>query len=75
MAQLYAWQGDLRGIEQAYKQAIAIDPGVDVSHELLIKFAQTFNLPKLYNEAIIQAEKDIPGFVESNKKELNITTN
>jgi O-antigen ligase len=73
MAQLYAWQGDFKAIEQVYKEAIAIDPKVSASHKLLIQFAGAIKDQKLYNEAIIQAEKDIPGFVEANKKELNIT--
>ncbi|HAE36464.1 MAG: hypothetical protein UR85_C0005G0028 [Candidatus Nomurabacteria bacterium GW2011_GWF2_35_66] len=74
MAQLYAWSGDFKNIEQVYKQAIDLDPSVSASHKLLIQFAQAIRDQKLYNEAIIQAEKDIPGFVEANKKELNIIT-
>lgn len=75
MAQLYAWSGNIKGIEESYKKAIAIDPQVSASHKLLIQFAQAIRDEKLYNEAIIQAEKDIPGFVEANKKELNIIQN
>lgn len=75
MAQLYAWSGNFKAIEQAYKEAINIDPSVSASHKLLIQFAAAIRDPKLYNEAIIQAEKDIPGFIEANKKELNIVQN
>lgn len=72
MAQLYAWSNNFKAIEQAYRQAIAIDPSVSASHRLLIQFFQAIGDKKSYNEAIIQAEENIPGFIEANKKELNL---
>jgi O-antigen ligase len=74
-AQIYVWNGDFKSAENSYKEAIAIDPTFASSHKLLIQFAQIIGDQKLYNESIIQAEKDIPGFVETYKKELNIITN
>ena len=62
MAQVYAWQGKLDKIIDAYQKAIAVNREVRSSHVLLIQFAQALGNKKLYNEALTQAEHDIPGF-------------
>jgi tetratricopeptide (TPR) repeat protein len=62
MAQVYLWSGDIKNAQQAYQQAIAIDPSIPVSHQFLIKFAKNINNQNLYKEALAQAQKDIPGF-------------
>ncbi len=61
-AQIYAWSGDMGSIIQSYQDAIAIDPSIPVSHNLLIQFAVSSKNQKLYTEAVAQAEKDIPNF-------------
>ncbi|MCX6754463.1 MAG: O-antigen ligase family protein [Candidatus Nomurabacteria bacterium] len=73
MAQIYVWKNDLNGVADAYKKTISLDPSIVSSHVRLIQFAAIIKDQKLYNEAIIQSEKDIPGFIETYKKELNIT--
>jgi len=62
IAQVKAWNEDFVGVEQAYRDAIAIDPTFPSSYKLLLRFAQAFGNQKLYNEIILQAEKNIPGF-------------
>ncbi|MCC6323478.1 hypothetical protein IT400_01660, partial [Candidatus Nomurabacteria bacterium] len=64
-AQVKALNKDMEGAEQAYKDAIAIEPKVESSHKLLILFALSNHDQKLYDEALNQAKKDIPGFVFS----------
>jgi hypothetical protein len=63
MAPVYLWKGDYKGAENAYEQAIALDPSIPKSHQLLIKFAQAVGDQKLSAEALSEAQKDIPGFV------------
>lgn len=62
MAQVYAWKGDYNGIVDSYKKAVAIEPSVPNSHNMLIRFAKESGNQKLYNESLLQAQKDIPGF-------------
>ena len=72
-AQIYIWKRDFKGVEDAYKKAIAIDPSIPESHRMLINVAKIINDQKMYTEALTQAEKDIPGFIKMYQKELNIT--
>ena len=46
----------------SYKKAIDLNPNFSTSHDMLIKFAKDTNNKKLYDEALIQAQKDIPGY-------------
>ena len=61
-ANISAWKGDLKGSEDAYKEAISMDPGAPGSYRLLINFAKVTNNQKLYTETIIEAQKNIPDF-------------
>lgn len=63
MAQVYAWRGDFKSIIDIYKKAIELDRKVPASHILLIKFAKNIGDIKLYNESLLQAQNDIPGFI------------
>lgn len=72
MAQVYVWKNDLKGVEDTYKKAIALDTSIVSLHVRLIQFAAIINDQKLYNEAITQSEKDIPGFIKTYQKQLNI---
>lgn len=61
-AQLAAWKGDINGVIAAYQQGIKIDPTLPVSHKLLLQFLQGIGNQKLYKEALLNAQKEIPGF-------------
>jgi len=63
MAPVYIWKGDFEGVESSYEKAIALDPTIPESHQLLIKFAQEIGNQKLYADALSGAQKAIPGFV------------
>ncbi len=62
-AQLAAWKGDVNGVITAYQKGINIDPTLPVSHRLLLQFVRGVGNQKLYNEFLINAQKEIPGFV------------
>lgn len=62
MAQVDVWKGDLKGAEQEYRTAIALDPQLPASHRLFIKFAEAVGNKKLYAEAFTEANKDVPNF-------------
>jgi O-antigen ligase len=62
MAQVYAWQGNLEKVEEVYKTAIDIGPGVRNSYELLLRFADYIGDKKLYSETLEEAQKNIPNF-------------
>ena len=59
---MYSWTTDLGNAKKAYRDAIAIDPSIKVSHTFFINFAKNKGDQKLYQQAIDQAQKDIPGF-------------
>jgi len=61
-AQIDVWSADVKGAEAEYRQAIALDPSIPVSHKNFIQFANTIGNKKLYDEALAEAKKDIPGF-------------
>jgi hypothetical protein len=63
MAQVYAWQNNVKGVLDSYEKAVEIEPTVPNSHRLLILFAKNMGNKKLYEELLLRAEKDIPGFV------------
>ena len=63
MARVYVWSGDIKNTEQEYQKAIDVGPTVPQSHQFLISFAKLANDQKLYSSALLQAQKDIPGFV------------
>lgn len=62
IAQLKAWNNDLKGIEQAYIDAINLDPTTPESYLLLLKFEEAVGNKKLYQEILKQAQKNIPDF-------------
>jgi hypothetical protein len=61
MARVYTWSGDIKNTEQEYQKAIDVGPTVPQSHQFLINFAKYINDQKLYNDSLLQAQKDIPG--------------
>ena len=61
-AQLAAWKGDMDSVIKAYKNGIAIDPTLPVSHKLLLQFLSGTKNEKLYKEALSNAQQRIPGF-------------
>ena len=61
-AQVYIWERNFKGAEDTYEKAIALDPSIPDSHMMLIKVAKIIGDQRTYNEAISQAEKDIPDF-------------
>ncbi len=62
IAQVHAWAGNKVEIVKAYHQAIALDPHIPNSYELLLKFAKAINDQKLYAETLSNAENNVPGF-------------
>lgn len=62
MAQVYMWKMDYTEVIDTYQKAIAIDPSVPFSHNILIIFAQNIGNKKLYNESLLKAKQDIPNF-------------
>ncbi len=63
IAQIMAWKGDLQGVVQAYENGIKVSPTLSISYQLLIQFARALNDRGLYNLAVAQAQKNVPGFV------------
>ncbi len=61
-AQIYFWHADIENAINSYKKAIALNPYYGISHKMLIQFAKDTNNKKLFDEALLQAKKDIPGF-------------
>lgn len=61
-ANIYAWQGDLKSAENAYKEAVASDREAPGSYRLLINFAKVVKNQKLYEETLKEAQKHIPDF-------------
>jgi len=61
-AQIYYWHDNIDMAVISYKKAIDLNPNFSTSHDMLIKFAKDTNNKKLYDEALIQAQKDIPGY-------------
>jgi hypothetical protein len=61
-ANISAWHGDLKGAENAYKDAIAMNPKAPGSYRLLLRLAKVTNNQKLYNEVIKEANSAILGF-------------
>jgi hypothetical protein len=61
-AQLAAWKGDIPGVVSAYKKGIALDPNLAPSHQILIGFLRDIGEQKQYQSALLEAQKDIPGF-------------
>ncbi len=66
LAQAKIWGGDIKGAENAYREAIALDPTLKASHRLFINFAKIIGNTKLYQEALADAQKAIPGFSVDN---------
>ncbi len=59
---ILTWLGSIDAAQAAYEKAISIDPSIPISHTLLIQFAEGLGNKKLAQQALAQAEKDIPGF-------------
>ena len=66
MARVYAWSLDIKNTEKEYQKAIDVGPTVPQSHQFLISFSKWVNDQKIYSSALLQAQKDIPGFIFSN---------
>lgn len=60
--QIAAWKGDLQGVVDAYQEAIALDRTLVPAHTLLIGFLDGIGDQKGAQQALLQAQKDIPGF-------------
>ena len=67
-AQVYAWQANLGAVVDSYMKAIALNPTLPTSHRMFINFAKDLGNKKLYDDAMKEAEKDIPGFKLENNK-------
>jgi O-antigen ligase len=61
-AQIHFWHGDIDNAVESYKKAIALNPNFIISHKIFIQFASDIRDKKLYEEALIQAKKDIPDY-------------
>lgn len=61
-AQIAAWEGDIKGVVTAYQEGINLDPQLRPSYTLLVGFLKDIGDQKEYREALIQAQKAIPGF-------------
>jgi len=62
MAQVKVWQGDLAGAEEVYRQAINVAPHFPASYDLFLKYAIIVRSQKIYNEIMIKAKENIPGY-------------
>ena len=62
IAQSYVWAGDFSSIEKLYLKAISLDPSIPESHLLLLRLSKAIGYMDVYNKALLQAKKDIPGF-------------
>lgn len=62
IAQVKVWSGDFAGAEKAYRDAIAVAPHLPASYNLLLKYAEVLKDQKLFNETMIQAKENIPGY-------------
>lgn len=60
--QISAWKGDVQGLINYYKEAIAVKPSLPAPHKLLIGILQSLGDRRSYEEALIQAQKDVPNF-------------
>ena len=63
MAQVYMWKNDYKEVINTYEKAIAIDPSIPFSHNLLITFAKNIDNQKLYDESLLKARQSIPDFI------------
>ncbi len=61
-AQLLVWEGDLDGAIMAYKDGIRVAPRLPASYKVLLDLAKIKGDQKLFNELIIEAQKNVPGF-------------
>jgi tetratricopeptide (TPR) repeat protein len=62
-AQVYGWSGDTKNMEKSYEDAIALDPHIPNSYQFLINFAKATGDQKLYSQLLLEAQKEVPGFV------------
>ncbi|MFA6393171.1 MAG: hypothetical protein WCW54_03745, partial [Candidatus Paceibacterota bacterium] len=63
MAQVYMWKNDYKEVVNTYEKAIAIDPSIPFSHNLLITFAKNIGNQKLYDDSLVKAKQSIPDFI------------
>ncbi len=61
-ANISAWKGDLKGAEDAYRDAIVKDPKAPGSYRLLLRLAKVTKNQKLYDEVMKEANSAIQGF-------------
>ncbi len=62
LAQTKVWGNDLAGVEEAYKQATLVAPRNSSPYNLLLNFAKITGNQKLFDETLIQAKQNMPGY-------------
>ncbi len=62
IAQVKVWGNDLKGAEEAYKESIRVAPNIRSSYNLTLQYAQVVGNKKLFDEILIQAKENIPGY-------------
>ena len=62
LAQIAAWQNDMVGVISNYQKAVDLDPALPASQRLLLQFLEKMGNQKLYKAALLNAQKNIPGF-------------
>jgi len=61
-AQIHFWHGDIPKAVESYKKGIALNPSFILSHKIFIQFASDIRDKKLFEEALIEAKRDIPNY-------------
>jgi hypothetical protein len=64
IAQIAIWQNDAKTALDAYRAGIAIDPTIASSHDVYLSLLKTIGDKKTYASALIEAKKDVLGYVE-----------
>ena len=60
VAQIYMWEGDDNNTIKSYQQAITLDPNIPESYKLLLNFSKGIGNQKVYQETLLEAQKNIP---------------
>jgi O-antigen ligase len=62
IAQTKIWAGDLKGTEEAYREAINIATYLPSNYDSIIRYATIVGNQKLFNEMLKKAKENIPGY-------------
>gem|GEM_PF-2827679 len=62
IAQVKIWGGDFKGVEEAYRKSIEVAPKSVSSYNLFLQYAQIVGNKKLFDEIMIRAKENIPGY-------------